>query len=378
MEISLLRFLLLCSALLLSLGATAAPNDVATLDRSTWPESLSSPVLFDVASRAEILTFAHALLISEMTDEPALRQRLGLKQINLASINRVRARLWSRLLQSYNFAQQSCEQDASFCYYVEDMDSLREQAGKFRVPEDSFYIRWAEPSRAFHERYLDELLRMAALFPQTSSEIALFGEPERNGENFHDRLFLLTFDGGPGLAVGNTDALTEYLRRQKMNGLFFVLGSALQARVDKSSIMAVRDLYKQQCVGIEGWQYRSHSHWQDWQDSVQRSAALAQSVLPDNYVPLFRPPYAQRQADSGPFFRKQGLQVVLWDIDSADAGKLTAQQSAQRVMTLMLLWRRGVIVFHDAQDKALDALPWLLRQTAESGLGWLDCNEAFR
>ncbi len=370
-----MRFLLLCSALLACLSATAAPNDVATLDRSTWPEQLSSPALFDVASRAEILTFAHALLVSEMTDEAALKQRLGLKQINLASINRVRARLWLRLLQNYNFAQQSCEQDASFCYYVE----LREQAGKFRVPEDSFYMRWAEPSRVFHERYLDELLRMAALFPQTSSEIALFGEPERNGEAFHDRLFLLTFDGGPSAPLDSTGELAEYLRRQKMNGLFFVLGGALQARVDKSSIMAVRDLYKEQCVGVEGWQYRSHSHWQDWQDSVQRSAALAQSVLPDNYLPLFRPPYGQRQPDSGAFFTKQGLQVVLWDIDSADAtGKLTAEQSAQRVMTLMLLWRRGVIVFHDSQDKALAALPWLLRQTAESGLGWRDCNDAFR
>ncbi|AMB84440.1 polysaccharide deacetylase [Pseudomonas agarici] len=374
-----MRIALFLWALLACFGAVAAPNDAVTLDRSTWPESLSSPALFDVASRAEILSFAHALLISEMTDESALKQRLGLKQINLTSINRVRERLWRRLLENYNFARQSCDQDASFCYYVEDMDSLKEQAGKFRVAEDSFYARWAEPSRAFHQRYLDELLRLAALFPQSSSEIALFGEPERNGEAFNDRLFLLTFDGGPGALAGHTEQLTGYLRRQKMHGLFFVLGSALQARVDKASIMAARDLYNGQCVGILGWQYRSHGHWQDWQDSVKRSAVLAQSVLPENYLPLFRPPYGQRQADSGAFFTSLGLQVVLWDIDSLDAtGKLTAEQSAQRVMTLMLLWRRGVIVFHDTQDKALGALSWLLQQTAQSGLGWKGCNEAFR
>ncbi|KAA5847025.1 polysaccharide deacetylase family protein, partial [Pseudomonas chlororaphis] len=39
---------------LLSFGALAAPSEVATLDRSTWPEQLSNPTLFDVASRAEI------------------------------------------------------------------------------------------------------------------------------------------------------------------------------------------------------------------------------------------------------------------------------------------------------------------------------------
>ena len=96
-------------------------------------------------------------------------------------------------------------------------------------------------------------------------------------------------------------------------------------------------------------------------------------------MPLFRPPYGQRRADSQGFFQSQGLQVALWDIDSQDEpGKLKAEESAQRVLTLMLLWRKGVIVFHDTQDKARVALPLLLQATAQSGLGWQDCREAFR
>ncbi|WP_248803708.1 polysaccharide deacetylase family protein [Pseudomonas sp. MWU13-2100] len=374
-----MRIVLFFSALLTCFAAVAAPNDPATLDRSTWPEQLSSPALFDVASRAEILMFAHLLLVSELLDEPALKKRLGLKQINMVSIDAVRQRMWQRLLTSYNAAQQSCEEDASFCFYVEDMDSLQKAAGKFRVADDSFYARWAEPARAFNERYLDEQLRLAALLPQTSSEIQLMGDHERNGEGFNDRLFLLTFEGGPTMAQGNTDELADYLRKQKMNGLFFVLGNALQTRLDKTSMPAVRELYRQQCVGVEGWQYRSHSQWQDWEDSILRSVALVQGALPDNYAALFRPPYGQRRADGADFFKAQHLQVALWDIDSADAtGKLSAEQSAQRVMTLMLLWRRGVIVFHDTQDKARTALPWLLKQTAESGIGWQECKDAFR
>jgi peptidoglycan/xylan/chitin deacetylase (PgdA/CDA1 family) len=101
--------------------------------------------------------------------------------------------------------------------------------------------------------------------------------------------------------------------------------------------------------------------------------------MPENYVPLFRPPYGQRRADSQGFFQAQGLQVALWDIDSQDEpGKLKAEESAQRVLTLMLLWRKGVIVFHDTQDKARVALPQLLQATGQSGLGWQDCREAFR
>lgn len=369
-----MRIALIFCAWLLCSAAVAVPNEPATLDRSTWPEQLNSPALFDVASRAEILTFAHALLASEALDENALKQRLNLKVINIDEIDSLRRKLWLRLLANYNFAQQSCDQDASFCYYVDDMDSLREQAGKFEVADDSFYVAWAEPAREFHRRYLDEQLRMAALFPQISSEIGLFGDHEFNGDEMNDRLFMLTFDSGPTQLPGNTDWLSDYLRKQSISATFFVLGNSLQARLDKSSDAAVKALYQGQCVGVQGWEYRSHSHWQDWQASILRSLALVKQGVPQNYVPLFRPPYGQRRADSAGFFESQGVKVALWDIDSQDmAGGMTAEQSAQRVLSLMLLWRHGVIAFHDTQDKVRSALPWLLKATAQSGLGWEDC-----
>src|SRR5471032_2330284 len=141
-----LRIVFLFMAGLLSFGAVAAPGDIATLDRSTWPEQLNNPTLFDVASRAEILMFARVLLASESLDEPALADRLGLRTINLDSVNSLRERMWLRLLANYNFAQQSCDQDASFCFLVEDIPTLREQAAKFQVSDDSYYTKWAEPS----------------------------------------------------------------------------------------------------------------------------------------------------------------------------------------------------------------------------------------
>lgn len=373
-----MRIALFFCAWLWSFASLAAPGEPATLDRSTWPEALDTPALFDVASRAEILMFARALLASEALDETELKQRLGLKSINLPSISHLRQRWWARLLANYDLAQQSCEQDASFCYYVEDINTLREQAGKFEVGADSFYFNWAEPSRLFHERYLDEQLRQAALFPQVSSEIERYGDYERNGTDLNDRLFVLTFDGGPGPMLGNTDWMVDYLRKQKLSATFFVLGDALQNRVDKSSVGAVRELYAHQCAGVQGWQYRSHSHWQDWEASILRSVALARSVVPDSYVPLFRPPYGQRRSDAEGFFQSQGVQVALWNIDSQDAsGKLSAEQAGQRVLTLMLLWRHGVVVFHDGQERARGALPWLLKSTAQSGIGWQKCTAGF-
>jgi peptidoglycan/xylan/chitin deacetylase (PgdA/CDA1 family) len=372
----IVRIVLLFSACLFWLNAHAAgPVPLATMDRSVWPEQLTTPALFDVASRAEILAFAHALVASEGQDEAALKVRLGLRKINMVSLNLIRQRLWTRLLENYQFAQQSCEQDASFCVLVEDMQMLREQATKFTVADDSFYAAWNLPSQGFHERYLTELLHMAALFPLTSSEIERYNSDELTGDELADRTFLLSFDSGPTVAGGTTDWLTDYLRQRKLNATFFVLGKNLQTRETESSAAEVQGLYKQQCVGSQGWQYRSHSQWLDWQSSVQRTAALLQQALPDNYVAMFRPPYGQRRADSAEFFRGQGLKVSLWNIDSEDWSRdITADQAGQRVLSLMLLWRRGVVVFHDIHNKVETALPWLLNNTAQSGLQWQDCH----
>lgn len=379
METPPLRIVLFFTAWLLSVGAVAAPGDIATLDRGTWPEKLDNPTLFDVASRAEVLMFARGLLGSEALDEAAMAQRLGLRTVNLDAINSLRERLWQRLLTSYNYAQQSCDQDASFCFLVEDLPTLREQAAKFVVSDESYYTKWAEPSRIFHQQYLDELLRKAALSPQTTSEVDHFGDYERNGDDMHDRLFLLSFDSAANLLPDNTEWLAEYLRKSNLSGTFFVLGKDIQARLSEHSVSNLQAAFSRQCVGVQGWEFRSHSHWQDWQDSVRRSADLVKSKLPENYVPLFRPPDGQRRSDAAGFFHNQGLQVALWDIDAQDgAGKLKGNPSAQRVLTLMLLWRHGVINFNMKQDAVKTALPWLITQTAQSGIGWEDCQDAFR
>ncbi|MBC8877551.1 MULTISPECIES: polysaccharide deacetylase family protein [Pseudomonas] len=369
-----MRIVLAVCAGLFWLQAQAAAPVIATIDRSVWPERLETPGLFDVASRAEILAFAHELYLSEKLDEEGLKQRLGLRFVNVPSLNVVRHRLWLRLLENYQNAQKSCEQDANFCVLVEDMDQLRQRAEEYQVSNDSFYANWARPSAAFHQRYLNELLFMAALFPQTSSEIERYNSDEMSGDEMPDRTFMLNFESGPSPADGGTDWLADFMRQQKMTATFFVLGKSLQERLDSTSVAGLQALYRQQCVGIQGWEYRSHSQWLDWQNSVQRSAALVQQVLPDNFVPLFRPPYGHRRADSGDFFRTEHLRVSLWNIDAEDdTGRLSAEQVGDRVLTLMLLWRKGTVVFHDVANKAQSALPLLLANTAQSELIWDDC-----
>ncbi|MGC1332880.1 polysaccharide deacetylase family protein [Pseudomonas sp.] len=372
-----MRLACLLLAALASVAAQAAvPPPVATIDRSSWPEALSSPALFDVASRAEILMFSHVLLQSESLDEADLADRLDLRTVNMVAINELRQQLWKQLWQNYNQAQQSCEQDASFCFAIDSLDDLRTQANNFAVAPDSFYANWGAPARVFDLIYVDELLRKAALSPQISSEVLKISDNELNGSDFNDRVFLLTFDSGPSVAVGSTEWVADFLRKQSINATFFVLGQNFTNRRDKGEPGSLVALYKGQCVGVQGWQYRSHADWNDWEGSITRTTTAVQGELPDNYVPLFRPPYGTRRPDANAFLTTQQMKVALWDIDSLDTNsQLTAEQSAQRVLTLMLLWRHGVIAFHDTQAKVQVALPWLLKQTAQAGIGWQDCRQ---
>lgn len=368
--------LLAWSALGLAPPAQAAgPSAVASADRATWPHALDTPAAFDRASRAEILAFAHELAASENLDEAALLARLKLKQIDRASFDKIRARFWQRLSANYRLASRSCAPREPFCVAAEDAAGLRTLAMAFDEAPDRSYTAWRADAVRFHRIYLDETLRLAALFPRVSSEIDTYSSAELDGSELRDRQFLLSFDDGPSAPGGNTDRLLASLRQAGLDATFFVVGESLQRRLGAAPARPT-DLYAGMCVASHGWEHQSHARWPQWQDSVIRSDALVRAAAGPAYVPLFRPPYGQRRADSGPFFAQRGLRVALWSIDSQDwNAKVSAAEVQGRLLSLMLLWRHGTILFHDVHDKARVALPGLLRQTRGAGLHWLDCKD---
>ncbi|MDR5738739.1 MULTISPECIES: polysaccharide deacetylase family protein [unclassified Caballeronia] len=352
----------------------AGPSAVAIGDRATWPRPLNSADDFNLASRAELLAFGRALADTESLADTQLQARLKVKSFDRASVDRIRARFWTRLTANYLAASAGCASAAPFCEKVRDEADFVRAAKSFATPASGDYRSWSIQAATFHATYVNELLRLAALFPRISSEIDTYSSREIDGSGLPDRTFLLTFDDGPTARDGSTDQLLQVLHAVHLNGVFFTLGAQLQARLQQAGASATKDAYRGMCVGSHGWEHRSHSAWASWQDSVTRSIGLVRANLPDSAVSLFRPPYGQRRADSGEFFASQGLSVALWNIDSQDWNdKVSADEVKQRVMTLMLLWRRGIILFHDIHPKAQVAVPWLHRQFGDAGVQWMDC-----
>lgn len=357
-----------------SLAHAAGPSAVALSDRSLWPDRLDTPAAFDRASRAELLAFGHALATSESLDDATLAKELHLKAIDRASVDRLRGRWWQRLAGNYALASAGCTEAEPFCTPAHGVAGFHKAARAFDAAPAPAYARWYEDASRFHRIYLDELLRLAALFPRTNSEIDTYSAQETLDGGLADRQFLLSLDDGPTRAGGDSDDLLAVLREHDLHPQYFVLGEALKARGQATSASALAQTYADMCVGAHGWTHTSHSRRPDWQVSVTDTLALIQADMPDSYRPLFRPPYGQRPADSGPFFATHGIRVMLWNIDSQDwNAKISAEQARQRVLSLMLLWRHGVILFHDIHPKAKVAIPWLLAQTAASGVHWVDC-----
>jgi len=374
-----MRLALIVCAALAALGLSGpagavGPDNVARIDRSLWPIPVQSEAAFDRASRAEILVAIGALHEFAEMDESGLISRLHVKSADTASVQKIAAKFSAILLKNYQLAAAACSTAEWPCPKAEGETDLLAAGKALSAGMPANFQPWFEAATQFHQVYMAEIMRLAAVFPRVSSEIDTYSDAERSGFELPDRHFLLTFDDGPTAKDGQTDRLLAALHENHIHGAFFMLGERLEPRRKQTDPGALAALYEGQCTASHGWQHQSHQRWAEWQSSVTNTRDLIKETLPGTYRSWFRPPYGQRLSDSGAFFVQNGLQVVLWNIDSQDwNSKVSAMEVAQRVQSLMLLWRHGVILMHDVHAKAETAVPWLIGQNRADGVVWQDC-----
>lgn len=347
-------FGLFCLAL--TLGAWAAgPERVASYDRALWPEPIDSPERFDRASRQEILAFARVLQRTPLDDADAIIRFTGVKAPNLASVRRWLEQSRQRLLTSYQAAGGAA-------------DSWTALLADAQAPVAD--TRWQAAAEGFHATYLYEQVRLAALFPAVTSEIARLDESELAGDELPDRHFALSFDDGPS-ANQETEQLRQWLHGEGIAAFFFVLGENLERRLKTQPAQSLNALYAGQCLASHGYRHVAHQKLGSWQDSLERTRQLIDSVQPAGPATSlwFRPPYGQRNAELVAYLKAQGGRVVLWNIDSQDwNARLKPEAMEDRLITLMLLWRKGMLLFHDIHPKARQVLPELQRFVRAGGL----------
>ncbi len=354
----------------------SGPSVVAKAERSLWPEAINTQAGFDKASRASLIVY---VLMQKEMQGLSDAQMLGLfkiKSINRVSVDKWLAHEQSLSLRNFQMASKQCTKVDWTCVQSTNMTELLSGAATTKTPES--LLAWRKNLQGFTRSYLYEQLRLAALFPKISSEIDRFNDAEWNGDTVSDRLFYLSFDDGPTRVNGSTDSTLKMLTAHKKSAAFFLLGENLDARLKATNATSLATLYADQCVASHGWQHVSHANGDQWQSSITRTHALLDSLFAQStahVLPLFRPPYGQRKADSGAFFNAQSLQVALWNLDSQDwNAQVSTQDVVNRMLTLMLIKRHGVLLFHDIHPKANTALPSMFEELGSS-VQWGACGE---
>jgi len=379
MKRGLLSAVAIAAALWASAAARAdvGPSMVAKADLGLWHEPIDTRAGFDKASRAAILVYAAALGdMGRMSDADMLAS-FRIKSVNRASVDKWLAKELALAMANYKLAAARCSAGDWTCVAL--ARDLPATAAAWMRGLPAAQSAWRDNMDAFARAYAGEQLRLAALFPKTTSEIDTFDDNEWNGDALPDTVFQLTFDDGPTAPGGNTDDTLRMLNAAHRHAIFFMLGGNLQARVNKADAAAVSQLFAKQCVASHGWEHQSHQRWDQWQDSVKRTQALLGSTFAkDAVMPYFRPPYGQRRADAGPFFREQGLQIALWNLDSQDwNAHVTPADVVDRMTTLALIKRHGIMLFHDVHPKAKVALPTIFDKLGDA-VDWRDCHVPMR
>ncbi len=299
-----------------------------------WPDALDSPAAFDEASRAEIAMGAPSTA-AELAFAAALASCAREKRRFCAGLAAARAEIQA-------------------------------------LPPR--YAAWRAASAAFHAAYGQEEARLVALAAKTTSEIVRLDPSELLGPELADKQILLSFDDGPATGTA-TEELTAFLRREKLNGFFFLVGANLSPRVEQSGAKAVSSWYEGMCLGWHGARHVPHTSLESAGASIDAGKA-ALSLLGVIEPRFFRPPFGQRSGEVLAHLRFGGWTNVLWNLDSQDwSPQLEAQDVARRVETLILTKRRGIALFHDVHPKARVALPALIARFAGSGVSWMDCRE---
>lgn len=373
--------LLVIVSFLFNVSAFAVgPKKLAISDRNLWPHSIEGQKSFDMASRFEILSFLQSLIEIKKRYGTNYRDFTGLKRENRASIDKWIAIITKDLTDNFNHALRTCDikKRDVFCYSSPiSQRKLLSIAENFDIKISPKYLSWYTNARQFHKIYLFEQFRLASLFPRISSEIMTFSKKEILGKEFDDMHFLLTFDDGPS-KNSRTGKLIEILRQHQKNGIFFVLGERFASNVKKKGIQKTRSFYRGMCVASHGQKHKSHASWKQWKSSILSTKSLIEKIFPNsqNQATFFRPPYGQRRSDSAAFFKQNDIQVMLWNMDSQDwNSKINSEQIASRMFSLMLLWRKGILLFHDVHPKAKRVLPTLFGKTKNTQIHWKDCND---
>lgn len=188
-------------------------------------------------------------------------------------------------------------------------------------------------------------------------------------------LVALTFDDGPGPW---TDDVLVLLKRYKMRGTFFVLGSkaeqdpqALRQMVDQGHVVAAHSWTHASMVTLDAKGLR---------EEFDRTNAVIREAT-GRVAPILRPPFGDFDARTNRWSRANGMLPILWNVDSNDWQLSDAGPIADNILGSPNLGPGAIILMHDGGDDrsmTVNALPAVLEGLRQRGLRSVTIPELLR
>lgn len=174
----------------------------------------------------------------------------------------------------------------------------------------------------------------------------------------------LTFDDGPTPEV--TDFVLDQLKRHKAKASFFCIGKNI--RQNPEILHRIKD--HGHTIGNHTYNHYNclkHS-LETYLDNIRLTEELLKRHT-TNTKKLFRPPYGRISPKATKELQKQGYQIIMWDVLSADFDTSnTAEQCVKNV--IKNITPGSIVVFHDSLKSypiLKDTLPSVLNELKKMG-----------
>ncbi len=188
-------------------------------------------------------------------------------------------------------------------------------------------------------------------------------------------LVALTFDDGPGPASYDVLAL---LRKWKMHGTFFVLGS--KAAADPAVLKKMVE--EGHVVGNHSWDHASLPTLKPaaLAEQMDRTSA-AITAATGQRTTIMRPPFGDFSAETNQWMRKHGMLPILWNVDSNDWALQDPKSVAANILDAPNFGPGAIILLHDGgadRSMTINALPAILDGLKARGLRSVTIPELLR
>lgn len=194
--------------------------------------------------------------------------------------------------------------------------------------------------------------------------------PEWSDAQLPNKHVVLTFDDGPHQTY--TQLILETLERYKVKAHFFIVGNSVKRNQDNLSILEDtarlghsigNHSMSHPCMGSAESCKNSKLVGANYNNSVNEIISTHQLIFEKlGFVdPIFRFPYGASTPQIRGFVKNNQLANFRWNIDSEDWRlKQSSLSVLKRTFRVLEQQKKGIILFHDINNRAPKALPVLL------------------